>query len=647
MPDDSDRSLEQLVGAWLSSDDSPESADTMIQQRTIEPRHDLRDTGGARAIAALQKVLSGSTRVSPVETLGQGGMGVVRLAEQVALGRMVAVKTLRPDRPGDGPALDLLREAWVTGMLEHPNVVPVYDIGLDDKNRPMIVLKRIEGHSWFELIDDPARVKELFGVEDQLAWNLDILMQVLQALRFAHSRGIVHRDLKPDNVMIGDFGEVYLLDWGIAVSLKDDGSGRLPLARDATELAGTPCYMAPEMLGGKGGLPLSEKTDIYLAGAVLYEILTGQPPHQGETAQAVVASVVKSDPPFPPEVPAELVKICRRAMDADPDGRFENAEQVRLALRGYLQRRGSMRLAEAADRRLESLLEAIADCGEVTDPAKRQELYDLFGAARFGFHEALASWRDNQAAHDGLRRAIGAMIGFELEHGDPRAAAGLLAQMSSPPPGLKERVDAEVAAAKKRHDELERLEQSLDSRIGTRTRTFGTLLMGAMFTLAPIVSEHSSAASMDSHRTMVVWSIGFWIATLLFGAWARQSMMRTAFNRRVWMTTQLVFLGQLVLHLGAWWLGIDPVTTNIFMMFQWFIMAAVVAIVLEWRLWPTAVGFGVAFLVAGRWPDARFAAMAVSNAILTINAVWVWRPASFRMTDAERAEFRPRSRRRA
>src|SRR5690349_15821438 len=109
-----DPELQDLVGAWLAGDSHDQ--DTVLQQRTIAPEVP-HDTGGTRAMAQLTKVLAGSTRVSPVETLGQGGMGIVRLAEQIALGRMVAVKTLRPDRPGDGPALDLLREAWVTGML--------------------------------------------------------------------------------------------------------------------------------------------------------------------------------------------------------------------------------------------------------------------------------------------------------------------------------------------------------------------------------------------------------------------------------------------------------------------------------------------------------------------------------------------------
>jgi serine/threonine-protein kinase len=105
-------------------------------------------------------------------------------------------------------------------------------------------------------------------------------MQVCNAISFAHSRGMIHRDLKPSNVMIGSFGEVLVLDWGLAVCLRDDGDGRLPLARDCKTLVGTPCYMAPELMRGPAGL--SERTDLYLLGGMLHEIVEGQPPNQGE-----------------------------------------------------------------------------------------------------------------------------------------------------------------------------------------------------------------------------------------------------------------------------------------------------------------------------------------------------------------------------
>ncbi|MEM9488267.1 MAG: serine/threonine-protein kinase, partial [Myxococcota bacterium] len=262
---------------------------------TIVPPRSGSESAERQALGVLEQLFADrayqlGSQLILGDTIGTGGAGIVRQAEQVALGRTVAVKMLKPDKRGTTTAMDLLREAWVAGSLAHPNVVPVYDIGLDDSGAPLVVLKHIEGVAWSELIHDGAQVRERFGADDLLDWNLGILMQVLNAVRFAHSRGIVHRDLKPANVMIGEFGEVYLVDWGLAVSMRDDRSGRLPLARDATALAGTPCYMAPEMLG-EGDNPITECTDIYLAGSILFEILVGRPPHVGNSSVAVVTSV--------------------------------------------------------------------------------------------------------------------------------------------------------------------------------------------------------------------------------------------------------------------------------------------------------------------------------------------------------------------
>jgi eukaryotic-like serine/threonine-protein kinase len=229
---------------------------------TIVPPVARPTTGGARALEVLEELAGDTEQLRIGSVIGEGGMGIVHAAEQVALGRTVAVKSLKPGRRDPVASLDLLREAWVTGSLEHPNIVPVHYLKVMRDGPPSIVLKRIEGVEWSRLLHDAGEVERRFGAKDLLAWNVGILLQVLNALRFAHRHGILHRDLKPSNVMIGDYGEVYLLDWGIAVSLRDDGSGRLPLASHAAQLAGTPCYMAPEMLGREGDLPLSERTDV-------------------------------------------------------------------------------------------------------------------------------------------------------------------------------------------------------------------------------------------------------------------------------------------------------------------------------------------------------------------------------------------------
>jgi serine/threonine protein kinase len=424
----SGKGLASDIEAWLETI-AVDSSQTLRQEpgATIVPTQ-VRSTGGRKAMAMLEQ-LSGlspgaSAQLKTGETIGEGGMGIIRLAEQTALGRTVAVKTLKGDKKDAAAALDLLREAWVTGALEHPNIVPVHHVGLDDDGSPIIVLKRIEGVSWHDIVEDADHVNAVFGAPDLLAWNLGILLQVLNAVRFAHSRGIIHRDLKPSNVMVGEFGEVYLLDWGIAVSLVDDGSGRLPLAKDADEMAGTPCYMAPEMLGRQGAPPLSERTDVYLAGAVLFEIITGGPPHKGKTAVEVVTSVIASRPELPADAPPELARICTRAMAASPDDRHASIDEMRAAIEAYLAHRGSARLAELARAKKEELFARLA-LPAGSPGREREEIYRLYGACKFGFHEALSAWRDNDEARAGLTEATVAVAEYELTGTDPRAASSM------------------------------------------------------------------------------------------------------------------------------------------------------------------------------------------------------------------------------
>ena len=229
------------------------------------PREDARS--GARVLELLQRLARPPPAVEEETLLGQGGMGVVHLATQLPLGRKVAVKRLQPAHTSLEDIESLLSESWLSGSLEHPNIIPIYDLGLDAAGLPVLVMKRIEGLSWGTLLRDPDAMSRHAPGRSPLEANLRILMQVCNALHYAHARGVVHRDVKPDNVMVGSFGEVYLVDWGIAAP---PGPSR--------QLAGTPVYMAPEMLGGDHAV-ISAQTDVYLLGSVLCELLTGQPPH--------------------------------------------------------------------------------------------------------------------------------------------------------------------------------------------------------------------------------------------------------------------------------------------------------------------------------------------------------------------------------
>lgn len=215
-----------LAARGVSVDDlAPDARGTLAPRHVVETAPTLQDPGGAAAGGA--DVTDAGVAYDPggVElgpALAAGGVGVVHLATQAALRREVAAKVLRADRRGAESVAALLREAWITGYLEHPNIVPVHLLTTGEQG-PVMVMKRIEGTAWSSLLDDPGALAELHR-GDAFEWHLRVLITVCHAVHFAHSRGIVHLDLKPCNVMIGRYGEVYLVDWGVAASLPDRSS---------------------------------------------------------------------------------------------------------------------------------------------------------------------------------------------------------------------------------------------------------------------------------------------------------------------------------------------------------------------------------------------------------------------------------------
>ncbi len=595
---------------------------------TIEPARGT-DSAGARALEGLRDLERAAPAGSGLvieKTIGEGGMGVVQLAVQSSLGRKVAVKTLRGDRKTKATTLRLLREAWVTGTLEHPNVVPVYDVALDADGTPVIMLKRIEGMHWGELIHDPEELGRRYGARDPLEWNLRILMQVCNAVHFAHSRGVIHRDLKPENVMIGEFGEVYVLDWGLAVSLRDDSAGRLPLAKDADEMAGTPCYMAPEMLGGEAGR-LSERTDVYLLGATLFEILAGKPPHAGAGLTQIVSSVILSNPLLPEDAPAELVRIYQRAMQRDPDQRFESAEQIRQALEDFLRHRGSLEIAADAQRSLDEL---IAELGSQRDSEEqRQRVYNLLGECRFGFRQALRAWADNPVAAQGLTDAISAMVDYELWHDDPRAAAMLLGELDNPPAELTARIEKaqlEKAEKQKRLAELQRLGQDMDPIVGGRTRGFLGIVLGLVWTVAPIVASHFHLLDHATYAGTMAGLGLFSVVAFALVLWARDSMTRTLHNRRVVGSLALLMVAQAALAGALVLLRVEASVGLVLQLCVWFCFAAMYALHIDVKLMPAALGYLGAFLAAAADPSLTLDLMAAGNFAFTVNVAWIWYP---------------------
>ncbi len=626
---------------------------TMVEhpRTTIEPKLAGFVHASSQAKAPLLHGLGAASASSGAEalpgflvkqTLGEGGMGVVRVAEQTSLGREVAVKTVRAALAGDQDASNrLLREAWLTGRVEHPNVVPIYDLGIDDAGRPHIVMRKVEGTSWDVLLSDSKAVRQRHGATDPLDWHLRVLVQVTQAVSRAHAKRIVHRDIKPENVMIGEFGEVYLLDWGIAVSLEADPEGRLPLAQDATEAAGTPCYMAPEMLGAPSPR-IDERTDVYLLGATLFEIVAGKPPHGGATFAEMVTSIIYSNPALPEDCPRELGAIVTRAMRRLHADRYASVAEFRAAVLEFLTHRGSSELADEATIKRTELVAKLV--GPVTADG-REEIYNLFGAARFGYLEALRAWDENDEARAGLQVVRELMIDFELASGSAEAAHAILAEMTAPDPLRRARVDGAMmlrADEKARLAKLDHLEAEYDPRIGRTTRLFFTSILGVLGGVSPFLM-YAARARAPELGALVLRTAALVAFASMFFYWARDSLSKTRLNRNLAYTTLSGLVMQTLLAPGLALMGISLRHHVTLSMMLWSFLAISLAITSEVRFaLPAALylaGFFAAAASDSVFPFILYAAGNVSNLVVVL-AAWTTKDDLKRFGDRAKGALR-------
>jgi WD40 repeat protein len=332
-----------------------------------------------------------------LKLLGEGGMGMVYAARQASIDRTVAVKTLKPDTSQDREQRDkFLSEAVVTGDLEHPNIVPIYDVGMRQDGSLFYSMKRVQGTPWMEVIQ-----------EKSLHENLEILMKVADAMAFAHDRKVVHRDLKPENVMLGGYGEVLVMDWGLAVP--SDGR-RIGGIVQSLSMGGTPAYMAPEMAAGPFE-KIGFCSDIYLLGAILYEIVTGAPPHTGADAMKCLFAAARNQIQ-PTNKSGELIDIALKAMASKPEDRYATVADFQEAVREYLSHSESVALSTRAAEDLEQ--------------AGRSDDYQDFAKALFGFEEANALWSGNERAKRGILETALAYAASAKRKGDFDLGVSLL-----------------------------------------------------------------------------------------------------------------------------------------------------------------------------------------------------------------------------
>lgn len=276
--------------------------------------------------------------------IGAGGMGLVCEAEDERLLRRIAIKMLRPGGQLDaGLRRRLVAEAQLTAQLDHPNIVPVYRLGSAEERGLYFSMKRVEGRTLTEVIR--GRPIRLRGAEE-LYELLQIFIKVTDAVAFAHSRGVLHRDIKPENVMVGRFGQVYLMDWGIAklAAQSEDGrkttvgSGSTPNLTADGMTVGTLNYMAPEQLTGEA---IDERTDVFALGGLLYEILTTEPPYPEEETSKLMEKVRMGRIQAPGEragvsLPSRLCSVAMRALAPSPDDRYQSVEELQADVQTFL-----------------------------------------------------------------------------------------------------------------------------------------------------------------------------------------------------------------------------------------------------------------------------------------------------------------------
>ena len=285
----------------------------------------------------LSKNSQSNFRYAYFKTIARGGKSLIQSCKDMHLGRVVCHKSLLAEFADDAiEQKRLLREARVSAMLQHPNTMPTYELGRNRQGHYYFTMKLVHGYTFREIID--------FRERYDITQLLDIIVQVAYALEYAHTHGVIHRDVKPENILVGPFGEILLLDWGLAKVRSEDGEASeiddidpaaAPKELSMTgfqKLQGTICYMSPEQV--LRAPDIDGRTDIYCLGVLLYEAITGDTPAQGNSMDKLLASVKNDVPAAPSALPGsmpitkELEKTIMQCLHKDPQSRMPNVGEL-------------------------------------------------------------------------------------------------------------------------------------------------------------------------------------------------------------------------------------------------------------------------------------------------------------------------------
>ena len=310
-----------------NSSENVSSGNTLIVESSAAPGEE----GGRGFFSALP--LKPQDRYKFIRSIGFGGMKGVLLVHDRDTDREMAMAIMPDFRERSASELErFAREAYMTARLEHPNIVPVYDIGIDESGSPFFTMKYLRGLSLETLLQRLKRGDTPENKEFPLSRLLLIYLRICNAVGFAHSRGICHMDLKPSNVKIGDFGETFVFDWGLACQLDENGS----ITQELGGMRGTPGYMAPEQFDLRSGFAPGVRSDIFSLGAILYSILALASPFGKGPVEEIARQTVSGRIPKPSEkapdfwsVPASLEAVALKAMSPHPLDRYTSVKALR------------------------------------------------------------------------------------------------------------------------------------------------------------------------------------------------------------------------------------------------------------------------------------------------------------------------------
>jgi len=272
--------------------------------------------------------------------LGRGGMGRIHPATDRNLLRHVALKRLAKELVTEPFYRDgFVAEAQITGQLEHPNIVPVHELALDSTGVPYFTMKLVQGTGFHHWLLDPNRPP---GSTERIEEGLEIFLKVCDAIAYAHHRGVIHRDLKPDNIIVAGFGQVYVMDWGLARLSRTRPASGENAQMEAPGAVGTPAYMSPEQARGNPA-EMNERSDVFGLGAILYEIVTGRTPYGQEFDAERIIELAKAGSVIPVEkatrhfgVSKRIRNIITKAIEPDPANRYASVSELRADVHSFL-----------------------------------------------------------------------------------------------------------------------------------------------------------------------------------------------------------------------------------------------------------------------------------------------------------------------